>query len=130
LAAHLLVALARRRGIAPAPRLSPEVLAVIERHSWAGNVRELCTMLDVTLILAGGSAVIELDHLPSEFQRAPDARTGEAAPRPGSGELATVEASAVRRALGEADGNVKHAAMRLGVARSTLYRMMRRHGIS
>jgi transcriptional regulator of acetoin/glycerol metabolism len=130
LAAHLLVALARKRGVAPAPRLSSDVLAIIERHTWPGNVRELHTVLDVSLILAGGSPIIELEHLPPEFRRALDATPGEPAPATGSVELAALEASAVRRVLGEVGGNVSLAAKRLGVARSTLYRMMRRYDIT
>jgi transcriptional regulator of acetoin/glycerol metabolism len=130
LAAHLLVALARKRGVAPAPRLSSDVLAIIERHTWPGNVRELHTVLDVSLILAGGSPIIELEHLPPEFRRALDATPGEPTPATGSIELAALEASAVRRVLGEVGGNVSLAAKRLGVARSTLYRMMRRYDIT
>jgi transcriptional regulator with PAS, ATPase and Fis domain len=130
LAAHLLVALARKRGVAPAPRLSSDVLAIIERHTWPGNVRELHTVLDVSLILAGGSPIIELEHLPPEFRRALDATPGDPAPVAGSVELAALEASAVRRVLGEVGGNVSLAAKRLGVARSTLYRMMRRYDIT
>jgi sigma-54 dependent transcriptional regulator, acetoin dehydrogenase operon transcriptional activator AcoR len=130
LAAHLLIALASKRGVRPAPRLSSDVLAIIERHTWPGNVRELHTVLDVSLILAGGSPVIELEHLPPEFRRALEAAPGEAAPAAGCVELAALEASAVRRVLAEVGGNVSLAAKRLGVARSTLYRMMRRYDIA
>jgi transcriptional regulator of acetoin/glycerol metabolism len=130
LAAHLLVSLARKRRVSPAPVLSSDVLAIIERHAWPGNVRELHTVLDVSLILAGGSPVIELEHLPPEFRRTLDARPGETAPAGGSVQLAALEASAVRRVLSDVAGNVSLAAKRLGVARSTLYRMMRRHDIS
>jgi transcriptional regulator of acetoin/glycerol metabolism len=109
--------------------LSSEVLAIIERHAWPGNVRELHTVLDVSLILAGGSPIIELEHLPPEFRRGLEPSSGEAAPAPDTAPLAALEASAVRRVLGEVGGNVSLAAKRLGVARSTLYRMMRRYGI-
>ncbi|MFO0624743.1 MAG: helix-turn-helix domain-containing protein [Polyangiales bacterium] len=43
--------------------------------------------------------------------------------------LAEVEGSVLRRVLGEVAGNVSAASKRLGVARSTLYRLMRRHGL-
>ncbi|MES1158067.1 MAG: helix-turn-helix domain-containing protein [Haliangium ochraceum] len=46
-----------------------------------------------------------------------------------SAALATLEATTVRRILQESDGNISLAAKRLGVARSTLYRMMRKHGV-
>ncbi|MFO0002036.1 MAG: helix-turn-helix domain-containing protein [bacterium] len=35
----------------------------------------------------------------------------------------------MRRALAGSDGNLSEAARQLGVARSTLYRMMERHGL-
>jgi transcriptional regulator of acetoin/glycerol metabolism len=132
LAAHLLVALARKRGVLPAPRLSEPVLAAIERYSWPGNVRELQTVLDVSLILASGSASIELEHLPPEFRRSHASSSNTPvleAPRSDTADLAGIEAAAVRRVLLEAAGNVSLAARRLGVARSTLYRMMRRHDL-
>jgi transcriptional regulator with PAS, ATPase and Fis domain len=130
LAEHLLVGLASKRNVSPAPHLSEEVLAVIERHPWPGNVRELHTMLDVSLILAEGGPVIELGHLPPEFLRTLDGSAQqELPPVTGTVELAAVEASAVRRVLTEVGGNVSLAAKRLGVARSTLYRMMRRHAL-
>jgi transcriptional regulator of acetoin/glycerol metabolism len=133
LAAHLLVAIARKRGVLPAPRLSADVLAAIERYTWPGNVRELQTLLDVSLILAAGHPSIELSHLPPEFRRALEQSahavpSGEAA-LAGTVELAALEASAVRRVLSDVAGNVSLAAKRLGVARSTLYRMMRRHDL-
>jgi transcriptional regulator of acetoin/glycerol metabolism len=45
------------------------------------------------------------------------------------GRLADVEARALRDVLEAARGNVSAAALRLGVARSTVYRLMRKHGL-
>jgi transcriptional regulator with PAS, ATPase and Fis domain len=138
LAAHLLVTLARKRGVLPAPRLSPEVLGTFERYTWPGNVRELHTLLDVSLILAAGSPIISLEHLPPEFRRRLDesAHPVPTAADPAAGlvmagtvELAALEASAVRRVLSDVEGNVSLAARRLGIARSTLYRMIRRYDL-
>jgi transcriptional regulator with PAS, ATPase and Fis domain len=43
--------------------------------------------------------------------------------------LARSEAAAAEQALSESDWNMSRAARQLGVARSTLYRMVRRHGL-
>ena len=75
-------------------------------------------------VLARGAEVIDLEHLPPDLVRAP------AAERPPEGALDDVEGWALRRVLREVGGNVSAAAARLGVARSTLYRMMRRHGLA
>lgn len=118
------VALARRllEQRAPDVTLAPSAEAAIDRHPWPGNVRELRSALDVAIALAEHGS-IEADHFAIEFSPEPtdddDAR----------GTLTDVEGSVVRRALTEVAGNVSAAAKQLGVARSTLYRMMRRHRI-
>ncbi|MCA8953496.1 MAG: sigma-54-dependent Fis family transcriptional regulator, partial [Planctomycetes bacterium] len=106
----------------------------LERATWPGNVRELKTLLEVALVLADGASRIGLEHLPDSDRGASDSRIDVSAAAAAScedsaGGLADVEAAAVRRALNDAAGNVSRAAAALGIARSTLYRMMRRHGL-
>jgi transcriptional regulator with PAS, ATPase and Fis domain len=129
LAAHLLVALARKRGVLPTPSLAPEVLGWFERYAWPGNVRELNTLLEVALILAAGGRVIGLEHLPPEFRQSAEASAAGPEVKPPATDLANAERSIVQRVLSEVGGNVSLASKRLGVARSTLYRMLRRHGL-
>lgn len=117
LARHLL----RMLSAHDAPRLSVDVEALFARHPWPGNVRELRTVLEVALVLAADSEEITRAHLPPDFEIPEHAAA--------TSELTTAEGSAVKRALAEVAGNVSLAASRLGVARSTLYRMMRRHGL-
>lgn len=121
LARHVLRQLAAARG-AVAPALTAEVEALFREHPWPGNVRELRSTLEVALVLAGDGPRIGVEHLPPDWHAPPP---GESA----TPELAVAEGSAVRRVLAEVAGNVSLAAQRLGVARSTLYRMMRRHGL-
>jgi len=54
---------------------------------------------------------------------------GAAATNGGGGRKAA-EARALREAMAAANGNLSEAARRLGVARSTLYRMLCRHGLA
>ncbi|MEZ4374383.1 MAG: sigma-54-dependent Fis family transcriptional regulator [Polyangiaceae bacterium] len=126
LARHLLAQLAAKHEVVPTPTLSREVEGFIERHAWPGNVRELKSTLDVALVLSQGSASVELLHLPpdllEDLEPAPPSTAAE-------NQLQEAQGWAVRRALQEVAGNVSLAAKRLGVARSTLYRMMRRHGV-
>jgi transcriptional regulator with PAS, ATPase and Fis domain len=102
--------------------LAPAAATAIARHSWPGNVRELKSTLAVAQLHADGAAWIELAHLPPELATAP-------APAE-SGELDLVERDALRKAVAESGGNLSVAARRLGVARSTLYRMLRRHRLA
>ncbi len=124
LARHLLTQLAQQLDRAPTPALSREVERILKAHDWPGNVRELRTTLEVALVLAGDALEIGPEHLPPGLGEtvSPSAAAGGA-------ELASAELSALRRVLNEVAGNVSLAAKRLGVARSTLYRMMRKHGL-
>ncbi len=126
LAKHLLTQLAEKHEVVPTPELSLDVQGFIERHPWPGNVRELKSTLDVALVLAQGSAALELAHLPPDLVASHEPLAPEVSEE---NQLQEAQGWAVRRALQEVAGNVSLAAKRLGVARSTLYRMMRRHGV-
>ncbi len=123
LAQHLLDELAQRDNRL-APMLSPELAEWLCAQPWSGNVRELKSVLEVALVLVGDAEVLELESLPPDLsaQCAPERIT--------PGPLGHIESQAVRRALSEVSGNISAAAVKLGIARSTLYRMMRKHGLS
>ena len=117
----LLEDLARARGLSEPIGISPAALAWIERHEWPGNVRELRSALNYAVVLAGDATRLELWHLPIE-------EAGTSAPR---GDLRTAaEREALLQALHHSRGNLSVAARSLGVARSTLYRMLARHELS
>ncbi len=104
--------------------LSLDAVDALESHPWPGNVRELRSALEVALALSD-DGVIRAEHLPLDVTpRAIEAAQGETPDA-----LTEVEGSVVRRVLSEVAGNVSAAARRLGIARSTLYRMMKRHGL-
>jgi transcriptional regulator of acetoin/glycerol metabolism len=120
LALALLARIARDRGSSSPIGLSLAALAWIERHDWPGNVRELRSALNYAAVLAEDAPRIELWHLPIEEPAEP--------PRPGD-LRATSERTAVLHALSQSRGNLSGAARSLGVARSTLYRMLARHAL-
>ena len=60
LASHFLEQFALRM---PAPELSAEVLQVLQRHTWPGNIRELQNVMERALILANEDTVIRPEHL-------------------------------------------------------------------
>jgi transcriptional regulator of acetoin/glycerol metabolism len=117
---HLLARIASKRGLGDVPGLSPAALAWIERHTWPGNVRELRAALDYAAVMAMDTPRIELWHLPTEAG-------GPAVDR--SDLRSSAEREALLRALDLSGGNLSGAARHMGVARSTLYRMLDRHAL-
>lgn len=112
------------------PRITDEALDWMAGQSWPGNVRQIKTALQYALTLADGGE-IRPEHLPTLLSARgpepprPSQSIGQpAAPPPRT--LAEIELDLVRRTVAEADGNVALAARRLGIARSTLYRSLRR----
>lgn len=105
----------------PQPRSiqwSSEALDLLRHHRWPGNVRELKAVIEHAMAMATDR--IEPEHLPALRSMVP--------PRALSG-MEQAERTAIEQSLREAGGNLSRAARRLGVARSTLYRMMDRHGL-
>jgi sigma-54 dependent transcriptional regulator, acetoin dehydrogenase operon transcriptional activator AcoR len=120
LAEALLENIARARGLNRMPTLSHDAMTWIEKHDWPGNVRELRSALNYAIVVAGDAPRLELWHLPIEETTEPQER---------SDLRASAERAALLRALNYSRGNLSGAARSLGVARSTLYRMLDRHDL-
>ncbi len=106
--------------------LSDDALALLREHAWPGNVRELKTALTHALIMAEGDTEIRREHFP-KVRIADKPRMAEiAAPEPRLRK--DIVESAVRAALDANGGNVSRAAEALGVARSTVYRLLKKSG--
>jgi DNA-binding NtrC family response regulator len=109
---------------------SDEVEAALVAHSWPGNVRELENTIERGVVLARGDR-LELDDLLIE----PDSSgTGSGASLP-DGEglqdfLDRQAAERIRAVLRDTDGVRVDAARRLGIDRTTLYRLIRKFGIA
>ena len=114
-------------------------------YSWPGNVRELENVIERALILARGPEVTAADL---EFTKRPgrgvpttgsgnsvgapvDAgtATGRDGSRPLHERLSEQERGEIVAAIDQSQGNIAHAARRLGINRSTLYYRLRKHGL-
>jgi transcriptional regulator of acetoin/glycerol metabolism len=98
----------------------------IEEHAWPGNVRELRSALLHAMALADGGPITQ-EHFPeilvSDFGLNRDADRRRGAGERTKNEVLREEYAATITAC---SGNVAEAARRLGVARSTLYRTLKR----
>lgn len=152
---HLFAELAAELDLVAPPPISAAAFERMLTYSWPGNVRQLKTALRHGLILSE-SNTLGLEHLPGEVNgrlpglppapatagndleaRAPD--SGEAAvPMPRASApppepvpcrtLHELEAERLRGAVEICGGNLTRAARQLGIARTTLYRRLRKHG--
>lgn len=113
------VLLARHLPDRPTPRLQPAALQSLMAHDWPGNVRDLESAL-ASAVIGSMRGDIAVQHLPVECR---SGRTKNLS------SLERMEHEALLRVLNECGGNKSVAADRLGIARSTLYRKMRAHGL-
>ncbi len=120
----LLAQLCQELGQRRVPELAPEALAAIDTAPWPGNTRELRMALHHALVVSEGAARIESWHLP--LMRAGAPAPAPAVPAPS---IRDAKVTALQRALAATQGNVSAAARKLGVARSTVYRLMQKHGL-
>jgi len=106
--------------------LAPEAEAALLAHPWRGNVRELENAIERGVVLARGDAITPEDLLLDETAAPP--------PAGGDGTLqATLDqatAARIRSALAATGGQRTEAARALGIDRTTLYRLMKRYGLT
>ncbi len=109
--------------------LSPEVMALFERHPWPGNLRQLSSVLQIALAMADEQP-IGPEHLPDDFFA--DLRCGESPASPPdqapTEPLDSAPAVDLLSQLQACGGNVSHLARTLKLSRNTLYKRLREEG--
>ncbi|MBE0596551.1 MAG: sigma-54-dependent Fis family transcriptional regulator [Desulfuromonadales bacterium] len=125
LARHFLAA-AARKARRPVKAISPEALTAMQAYHWPGNVRELENVIERAFVLCN-KKVIGMEHLPDELT---------AHRKPGSLPSGIKEArnlidsQTIRTALEQSGYNRLATARALGIQKSTLFRIIKRLGIS
>jgi DNA-binding NtrC family response regulator len=122
LAAHFL---SRYGGDGPVTEIEPEALELLAAQPWEGNVRELENCIEAAVALAPGPRLT-----PADLGLAGPGARRVARPEGIELSLAGYEEACLRAAVERAHGDVRRAANLLGIGRSTLYRKLRRHGIT
>lgn len=107
--------------------VSDEALARLVESDFPGNVRQLQNVIEHAVVLCRSDR-IEFDCLPKEIVDGQAASS--TAPCPPGGPLPEAEAEAVLSALRRFDGHRGRTAAALGIDKSTLWRKMKKYGLS
>ena len=133
LASHFLEKHAQVLG-RPITTFDPDALRVLTGYPWPGNVRELENAIERAVAVAQGQA-IQLRDLPADVRGSQEgAIPAEQLARRPYREAVDLARDRVTRdylvaLLRDLDGNVTRAAERAGMARESLHRLLKRHGI-
>ena len=106
----------------PLQGLGPGSLPILLRHLWPGNVRELESVVRAACLSSEGQWLRPIDLMILPLEPA-GARDGEPA-LPENYTLDSVIRRHILQVLKVCDGNKARAASKLGISRSTLYRML------
>ncbi|HEV8268357.1 MAG TPA: sigma-54 dependent transcriptional regulator [Thermoanaerobaculia bacterium] len=109
---------------APKKTLSPEALALLSRYPFPGNVRELKHAIEQAMVFSTSDRLVpdDFELLAARADMLPERQAQPA-------DAADVTPERLKEALSKTRGNRVEAAKLLGVSRSTLYRLLRQHGV-
>ena len=117
--------------VGPDWQIEEDVVPVLTRYSWPGNVRQLINAIERAKILADDK-MIRVADLPREVvgsQAATGSRSTSLGVSADGDSLAAIERIKVIEVLQRYAGNKTRAARSLGIDRRKLYRLMEKHGI-
>ena len=117
-------------------RISPAAETLLASYSWPGNVRELENVIEEAVVLHRGEE-LTLDMLPAEITgtalgtaSAAAALTPQGAAESRLNPRQALQRQALLAALERHAWDPEAAAAELGVSRATVYRRMKKHGLS
>lgn len=110
----------RLRKEEPGPALSPDMLELLVRHPWPGNMRQLVHVLKVGMAMAD-EEILEEWHLPDDFFDDLDAAAFDQTEPDSVGQDEPLE-RLIPRLLHDFKGNVSQTAKAAGVSRNTVYK--------
>lgn len=118
------------------PQFSASALEFLQGRAWRGNVRELQNVVEHLVVLATPGTVIEVSDIPLRTQDDSFTEPGVTVGAPMHDAyraakdqvLTSFEKEYLTRLVSRASGNMSRAARLASVDRTTLYRLLERHG--
>ncbi len=121
---HFLEKVTRRTG-KRIQGMENNVMQVLRRHNWPGNIRELENVIEAAVHLSYGET-IDLEALPDYLTEQESMRVGNKSLKE---LLEQTERNALNDALNQNDGNKLAAAKTLGIGKSSLYEKLNKYGL-
>jgi len=131
LAIHLLQSI--NKNMRRQRQLSPEALVALQSKEWPGNIRELKSVLQRSVILSGEKEVLRPEDL--QFEGSIENESQEASPEPHEGfdltqHLSETRSRYIERAMELADHNQSKAAKLLGISPQAISNFLKGKGQS
>lgn len=125
-----------------AQELSADILALFEKHPWPGNIRQLGSVIQISLAMADDE-VIRPDHLPDDFFediRRQERHSIHQEEQPEEAPTSSSASPMLEATLDQVHqdtlevyqtnkGNISRTAKALGISRNTLYKRLKALGI-
>jgi DNA-binding NtrC family response regulator len=111
--------------------ITDEAMEVLILQDWPGNVRQLENVVERCVVLSHGGAITPELVRNAMVRPAVVTKTDEpsaSAPKDEGGMLHNLQEETILRVLAECGGNRTHAARKLGISTSTLWRRMKKMG--
>ncbi|AHG90036.1 sigma-54 factor interaction domain-containing protein [Gemmatirosa kalamazoonensis] len=127
----------QHRGSAPSPRFGAECMAFLKSRTWPGNVRQLQNVVEHVSVVAEPGAMLSPDDV-SLYDEAVGTSGGnsvlpnvlnESFHNAKEQVIAHFEREYLLRLTARTGGNMSRAARLAGIDRTTLYRLMEKHGL-
>jgi DNA-binding NtrC family response regulator len=129
---------AQHRAGAPVPRFGAQAMESLQSRAWPGNVRELQNVIEHSVVLLEPGTEIKPADLPNTSGAAPvstgsslsiEAMDDKSYHGARDAVLMQFELGYLKWLVDRAGGNMSRAARIAGVDRTTLYRLMEKHGL-
>ena len=108
--------------------ISRSALDILMQYDFPGNVRELENFIEYAFVLCH-EPIIKIEHLPKELQIILPKGSGDEQ-KQSDAPLSKAEAAIILDALNKYDGNRVKTAAHLGINKTTLWRKMKKYGIT
>jgi len=108
--------------------VAPEVMNILLKHDFPGNIRELENIIEYGFVVCKES-IIQVEHLPAELIQPNETGSIEKQIKSTSLFKTMNEQNQLESALAKHNGNISKTAIELGIHRTTLWRKLKKFNI-